>query len=340
METRPPTKHVVIIDGTKSRLADGHETNAGLLFKLLSEQEQPDGRTLFYDAGVQGHGLWNWVTIAAGIGINLSIRKAYAHLSEKYRTGDQVFLFGYSRGAYAVRSLAGMIDRLGLLKREDATDHNVRIAFRLYEEYEMTIRMQDFCDQCCHDHVHIEMLGVWDTVKSLGIDYPILARLAPMATEFHNHHLGPSVHNGFHALALDENREAYQPVFWDDDPRWQGHTEQVWFRGAHADIGGHVWRNSPSRLLANIPLVWMLERASICGLELPRGWQVKFPCDPNAEPYGNTRGVSRFFLFRAPRIVGRNKSESLHPTVEDLENYTPKAKFLETLPNLPVASAS
>ena len=97
-----PRNHIVIIDGTQSRMEDGHETNAGLLYKLLQETHDAKKQTLWYHPGIQGHGLWNWVTIASGWGINQTIRDVFSHLSSRYRPGDKIYLFGYSRGAYAV----------------------------------------------------------------------------------------------------------------------------------------------------------------------------------------------------------------------------------------------
>ena len=77
--------------------------------------------------------------------------------------------------------------------------------------------------------------------------------------------------NGFHALALHETREAYAPVMWEAPPDWEGHIEQVWFRGTHGDVGGQVVEFPAARPLANIPLVWMLTKLEACNLELPDG---------------------------------------------------------------------
>jgi uncharacterized protein (DUF2235 family) len=310
-----PRNHIVIIDGTQSRMEDGHETNAGLLYKLLDETNNPVEETLWYHPGVQGHGLWNWVTIASGWGINQTIRDAYAHLCSRYRPGDKIYLFGYSRGAYAVRSLAGMINVLGLLRREESYQRHVDKAFHMYECQDDMAAMEKFCDAYCYQHVQIEVIGVWDTVKALGIEYPLLSRLAPMATEFHSDRIGTHVRFAFQALALNETRTAYSPVLWEQQKGWEGHMEQVWFRGAHSDIGGHVWSFPKSRPLSNIPLVWMLERISKCGLSLPDGWHERFETDANAPKLGNKRGLAKYFLFRALREIGKHPSEYLHSSV-------------------------
>nr|WP_323777046.1 DUF2235 domain-containing protein [Amylibacter sp.] len=309
---RQPRNHIVIIDGTQSRLDQGEETNAGLLYKLLQETYDPASTSLWYHPGIQGHGFRNWVTIASGWGINQLIFDGYTQLAENYRPGDRIFLFGYSRGAYAVRSIAGMIGTVGLIRRANVTKSNLRFAFRLYESQAGKDARATFRSIHCHSDVPIEMIGVWDTVKALGIQYPLLTHLAPMATEFHTTTLGGSVKAGYHALALDEDRNAYAPAMWDIEPGWNGHLEQVWFRGAHADVGGHVYRYSAARPLANIPLVWMCEKAESHGLTLPEGWKSRFPCDENAPPVGARAGIGKFFLLRAPRKLGEKPGEAMH----------------------------
>lgn len=319
-----PRSHVVIIDGTQSRLQDGEETNAGLLYKLLEEARDEETTTLWYNPGIQGHGFWNWVTIASGWGINQTIREAYARLSSVYRPGDRIYLFGYSRGAYAVRSLAGMINRVGLLRQDKTIERRVSRAFNLYETNIPTQEAKEFCGENCHMAVNIEMIGIWDTVKALGLPYPLLTRLAPMATEFHNHSIGGDVRHGFHALAYDETRTAYSPTLWAAEPDWHGLLEQVWFRGAHSDIGGHVWRFPAARPLANIPLVWMLERVEDCGLKLPNKWRTRFPCDVNAPKNGDRRGIAKFFFLRKKRTPKPSHAQYIHHT---LANYLPTEKF-------------
>ncbi|MBR9865156.1 MAG: DUF2235 domain-containing protein [Rhodobacteraceae bacterium] len=309
---RAPKSHIIIIDGTQSRLHDGEETNAGLLYKLLQETHDPQNTTLWYHPGIQGHGFRNWVTIASGWGINQLIFDGYAQLAAHYQPGDRIYLFGYSRGAYAVRSIAGMIGRVGLVRQTNVNKANLRFAFRLYESQSTAHARAAFKSIHCHGDTPIEMIGVWDTVKALGIQYPLLTYLAPMATEFHSTTIGGSVKAGYHALALDEDRRAYAPVMWDTEEGWSGHLEQVWFRGAHGDVGGHVYRYPYARPLANIPLVWMCEKSEDHGLTLPEGWRARFPTDRNAPAMGARAGIGRFFLLRAPRELGKKPGESMH----------------------------
>ena len=327
--TRAKRRHIFIIDGTLSRIEEGDETNAGILYKLLSEGGQQATQTVGYDPGVQADGLMKWIKVAAGTGINDSILQGYATLCSRYRPGDSIMLFGYSRGAYAVRSLAGLIGRIGMLKAEEATQRRIYRAFRYYEAPTPSPAAKDFCDAYCHTSVDIELLGVWDTVKSLGLPYPILNRLAPMATEFHDHSLLNNTRNAFQALALDENRTSYTPLPWRIKNDYTGYVEQVWFSGAHADIGGQIISRPQARSLSNIPLVWMLQKAEQCGLKLPQNWQHEFPQNPVAPMHGPDRGNGRLFIARGPREVGLCSNESIHASVYDRmkarKRYKPRA---------------
>ncbi len=324
MPKRPRRTHVFIIDGTLSTLEEGKETNAGLLYKLLRESGAQVSQTVGYNAGVQAEGWRKWLHVAMGTGINHSIVEGYGTLCSRYEPGDKIMLFGYSRGAYAVRSLAGLIDRMGLLHRRHATERRILRAFRYYEADDESVQSRKFTSKFCHRDVEIEVLGIWDCVKALGLPYPILSYLAPMATEFHNDALGDHVRNGYHAVAIDETRVAYSPRLWQRDPQWDGHLEQVWFPGTHSDIGGHVWTRPQARGLSNIPLVWMLRKAQAHGLVLPEGWASEFPINIEAPSIGRYDGTSKLFIHRRARVVGACSSESLHPSVTQRQTAKPR----------------
>ncbi|OYW56594.1 MAG: hypothetical protein B7Z31_10370 [Rhodobacterales bacterium 12-65-15] len=307
--------HVVILDGTLSSLDPDQIGNCGILFRLLQELGHKANRRVYYEPGMQWEGWLRGLAIVQGRGIAPQIQRAYGWLASGYREGDRIFLFGYSRGAYAVRSLAGVIDRVGLLRREEATERAVKLAWRHYETAPDADATDKFSRSHCHSAAPVEMIGVWDTVKALGIRIPLLWMLAPDRHGFHNHHLGASIRHGYHALALDESRVAFEPVLWASTPGWKGAVEQVWFRGAHGDIGGQIGSYRPARPLANVPLVWMLERAEALGLILPEGWKDRYPCDARAPMVGSYRSFGKAFLWRRLRSVGKDPSEKLHPSV-------------------------
>jgi uncharacterized protein (DUF2235 family) len=306
--------HVIILDGTFSTLEAGMETNAGITFRLLKEKGVAGRRTVYYEPGLQWEGWRYAAAVAQGRGINPQIRRAYGFLASHYRPGDRIFLFGYSRGAFAVRSLAGVIDRVGLLKREHATERAVRLAWRHYRTDPARPAARAFARRFCHTDAEVQMLGVWDTVKALGIRLPLLWLLTEQRNAFHNHQLGPMIKHGFQALALHETRSVFEPVLWESDEASLGRIEQVWFRGAHGDVGGQIGTFRAARPLANIPLVWMLDRAESCGLSLPDGWRSRFPFDANAPMVGTNSGWGKLFLLRRKRVVGKDRSERIHPT--------------------------
>lgn len=310
---RAPQTHVVILDGTMSSLDEGAETNAGRAYKLLCEAT-PD-LSLYYEAGVQWRGLRSAPDVMMGRGINRQIRRAYGFLASRYRPGDKIFLMGYSRGAYAVRSLAGVIDQIGLLTAEHATERNIREIYRMYEAGVPSAEQASYVAQHCHPEAPIEMVGVWDTVKALGLRLPLFWRWSKDNHAFHNHDLGRSIRHGFHALASNETRNAYAPVLWDCPSDWPGRVEQVWFPGTHGDVGGQLGGFEAARPLANIALVWMLERAESCGLALPQGWRSRFEMDPLAPSVSTWRGFGKLFVVRRRRDVATTQCERLHHTI-------------------------
>ena len=306
--------HVIILDGTMSTLEPGCETNAGLTYKLMEEAAKQSRVSILYEAGVQWRNWSETLDVIEGRGINRQIRRAYGFIASRYRPGDRIFLFGYSRGAFAVRSLAGAIDQVGLLEAEHATERMIKQAYRHYECSPDSPAAKEFVKAYCHDAPPIELVGVWDTVKALGFRAPVLWRLSEERHAFHNHELGSTIRHGYHALAMNETREAYDPVLWTSPPGFEGQIEQVWFKGTHGDVGGQLGGFEDARPLANIPLVWMLEKAEMCGLPLPEGWKDRFPCEADAPSVGTTRGWGKFFLLRKRRVIGEDRSELVHHT--------------------------
>ncbi|MEM6478443.1 MAG: DUF2235 domain-containing protein [Pseudomonadota bacterium] len=312
---RGARKLVIILDWTLSSREVGQETNAGLAAKLLESQGQSD-LAVYYEAGLQWEDWGDTIGLMTGHGINGQIRRAYGWLASRYRPGDQIFLMGYSRGAYAARSLAGIIGRIGLLKSASATERNLRALYRLYCEPERWEAARAFAQRHCHDEAEIACVAVWDTVKALGLRLPLLWMLTDKLHAFHDHELGPHVRAGFQALALDETRRAYAPVLWRTGTSLPVRVEQVWFRGTHGDVGGQLGGRVASRPLANIPFVWLMERVAFCGIALPEGWQKAFPRDPDAPSIGPFAGWSKLFWNRWRRRVGTDPSEAIHPSAQ------------------------
>ena len=317
---RTPRSHVIIIDGTMSSLTPGFETNAGLSYNLISET---GAAWVHYEAGLQWHDWASTLEVLLGRGINDQIRRAYGVLASRYKPGDRIYLMGYSRGAYAVRSLAGVIEKIGLLQANHTTVRNIRQVYRHYQSGADGPFAGRFRALYCHDKVQIEVIAVWDTVRALGANLPLFARWTAAPQLFHDHRLGHSVKRGYQALALDENRQVFAPILWHSTDHWSGDLQQMWFRGCHADIGGQVGRAPACRPLSNIALVWVLSRVEACGLPLPDLWQTRFYRNSDAPSVGTWQGWGKLFWRRKRRAVGHDPSEQIYgedhrsPPVED-----------------------
>lgn len=227
-----------------------------------------DGRRqlLYYDSGVGT----NWYDRIrggiSGVGISTNILEAYRFLMEQYEDGDDIFLFGFSRGAYTVRSLGGLLRNSGLLHMDNL--HKLDDSYRLYrrrdkESHPRAIESELFRRTYSRE-VRVHCIGVWDTVGALGIpsrNFDIVNKL--LNVEFHDVDLSSRVDNAFQALAIDERRRAFEPCVWKkQDSACCQRLEQVWFAGVHSNIGGGYWDTG----LSDIALTWMMERAEECGL--------------------------------------------------------------------------
>ncbi|MBY4893257.1 DUF2235 domain-containing protein [Rhodobacteraceae bacterium N5(2021)] len=307
--------HVILLDGTMSSLAPGDETNIGLTYRLLMDLPRDAGVRIYYEPGIQWRGLRRAHEVMAGIGINRQICRAYAWLSASYRPGDRVILMGYSRGAYAVRSLGGLIDQMGLLRPEALNQARVEEIYELYRTGRDRTAVAEMTAAYCRADVPVTFLGIYDTVRALGIRYPLVWRFLPLPHPYHTHTLGPHIEVARQALALDETRVAYRPILWDTSGAEPGQSVvQMWFKGSHGDIGGQLNGRAEARPRANVALTWMLEEAEATGLRLPPDWRARFPADPDAPSVGNFTGFGKFFWERRRREVGRDASEVLHPS--------------------------
>ena len=287
--------HVVVMDGTLSSLEPGFETNAGLAYQLLKRSAGP-GVILHYQPGLQfdrSNFLASAWSVLTGSGLDWQIQTVYGALASRYQLGDEIFLIGYSRGAFAARSLAGLIDRVGLLRRDQATQRHVSMAYRHYRDGSDALRV--FAKEYCHLDVPITAIGVWDTVKALGLRVPGLWRMFEGKYQFHNHQISACVGAGFQALALDETRDTYRPEMWEDPPDRPVALQQVWFVGNHGDVGGQVMGSPQTRPLSNIPFVWMMQRLQEQGLPLPKAWTKEFVQDVHAPSTGNWSGLNWVF---------------------------------------------
>ena len=285
-----------------------------------------------------------------GLGISRNIDRAYEFLVQSYEPEDEIWIFGFSRGAFTARSLAGMIRDCGLLK----LTHIDRIgdAMALYRgRYNDTApdapRARIFRNTYSHEP-DIKFIGVWDTVGSLGVPgvHLWLARLLRIDWQFHDTTLSRSVKNAYQALAIHEKRSDFEPTLWQkqDWPEASGQTlEQVWFSGVHSDVGGGYVEEQ----LSDVALLWMIEKAKSRGL----GFREDFLSDPrwfapNPEgrlhdsfdfPFSWLDTLRRRKGNRTFKAKGTNTFESLHASVvERFKNHKDgwAPSFLAELQNL------
>jgi uncharacterized protein (DUF2235 family) len=271
-------KIIFCADGTWDS-AKSH-TNVYKLYKALITSA---GQMPFYDDGVgaSGNPIIKLVGGAFGTGLWAKIKEGYTKIAQVYEEGDEVFVFGFSRGAYTARSLAGMIMAVGL-PSQNFSDAMVDTAFDAYRD---KLNRADKLKPLAGDNLvipEIGMVGVWDTVGALGIPSGI-GGIDPLAYGFLDTSLHPDIKNACHALAIDERRAQFPPTLW-KGPAAPGQTlEQVWFTGAHSDVGGGEPDDLPgTTALSDITLGWIMAKASAAGLNFDPEIlkQYTMPLDP------------------------------------------------------------
>lgn len=328
----------VYLDGTWNSVDSN--TNVWRMRALTATKSKDDQPQLvYYSVGVNGvlGGMF-------GQGLDDNIRLAYEWLIENYNDGDEIFIFGFSRGAYTARALAGLIAIDGVLK----ADSPIGVA-ELFERYkkgnEETIwrlrEMQSSSDSAnlseqerwllkYSQPADVKMIGVWDTVGSVGLAAGDIAGISRSQFDYLQTGLRIHILNGYHALAIDEHRRAFAPTLWTvrhpkdpkaviARPRPQSAVEQRWFVGAHANVGGGY----ETDLLNQAPLRWLMKKAEALGLTFRS--EVELEGDsvtaPVADSYGKF-GYGIYHHISSPfyRPIGTEPEElddGTHPTVNE-----------------------
>jgi uncharacterized protein (DUF2235 family) len=290
-----PKRIIFCADGTWDKVRN--HTNVHRLFQAITKT--PD-QLAFYDDGVGTWGpLWRRLLGGAfGDGLFQKIKQGYKTIAQHYQPHDDLFIFGFSRGAYTARSLAGMIAICGL-PTADFDDPLVHTAFIAYRQRDPNRRAAILAtlDKYQLFDAKIKMLGVWDTVGSLGIP-ALWGGVDPQVYGFLDTTLHPDVLNAYQALAIDERRREFPPTLWQppSPPVPDRVLEQVWFCGAHCDIGGGY--HPPG--LSNLTLSWMIGKAKKLGLQIdPNIWS-----QSALAPLHNSWNI--FWGFPNPRTIPAN----------------------------------
>lgn len=295
---------VICCDGTGNEYGRNN-TNVVEIYSVAVKNEK---QITFYDPGV-GTGGWEYdeeagslkakADQATGEGLQKNVEDAYYFLMKCYEEGDKVYLFGFSRGAFTARALAGMLYKCGLLRPDN--DNLLEYASKIYntkDNKEIAGGFKATFSRSCPAY----FVGVWDTVESLVLN---------AGKKFYNYQLNPEVNYGYQALAIDEKRRDFPPCLWDETQKIAGQTiEQVWFAGVHSDVGG--WYDE--RGLSNTALRWMIDKASACGVEIDQSRTAQFQPNPHDVLHESYSG---FWVFRGSKVRKIPEGSLVHVSVDE-----------------------
>ncbi|UCC16931.1 MAG: DUF2235 domain-containing protein [Dehalococcoidales bacterium] len=258
---------IICYDGTSNEYRENN-TNVVRTFEAIIRDDRQIG---FYDPGVGtlsifGRRFGRLIGIALGLmfgyGIKRNIEDGYEYLMDTFEPGDRVFIFGFSRGAYTARALAGMVHQFGVLQKgsKNLIPYVSKMYFKKDKDKNfplITGFKTTFSNEC-----KVHLIGLWDTVGALGYN---------LSKRFTNLVLNPDIKFGFHAISVDEKRRPFKVVLWDEEDKVPGQViEQAWFPGVHSEVGGGI----PEKecLLPDLSFVWMMDKAAKGGLLLRDDW--------------------------------------------------------------------
>ncbi|AOT08387.1 DUF2235 domain-containing protein [Pseudoalteromonas luteoviolacea] len=292
----------------------------------------PDGvhQVVYYSEGVGTH--WGVDKILGGgfgFGLSQNVLRAYQFLVLNYQPGDEIYGFGFSRGAYTIRSVIGLINKIGLLPKDHA--FYMPEAYRLYRNTASDSEVEAFkAEHNCTD-VSIKFVGVWDTVGALGVPFDF--DFINGRYRFHDVSLTENIEHAYHALAIDEKRGPFKPAIW-TLPKGSNQTlEQKWFAGSHSNVGGGYSQDG----LANISLHWIKDRAKDHGLIFNEKF-LSYYRPYHLDEYRDSMSWLYKITERVRKLgIGKHTNESLHESVykriTDSDNYQPQnaMEFMEKL---------
>jgi len=296
----PTRRLVVCFDGTWNSPDKGkNPTNVVKLVRAIRNLD-PQGVTqaTFYDKGVGTAGGMDRITGGGlGAGLNANVVDGYRFLANNHEPGDEIYLFGFSRGAYTARSLAGLIGLCGML-HPSALGAGLKAALEVYQDKEQTrdAKRERIASLALpgNPRARIRCVGVWDTVGSLGIPGDLGRRLLGDRVYFQDVQLGTHIDVALHAVAIDEKRSAFAPTLWvspTGSPSPAQIVEQVWFPGVHSNIGGSY----DDARLSDIAFEWMVRRV---GATTDLAFDVAY-LDKEVQPSPEGKGVeSRTLLYK------------------------------------------
>ncbi len=324
------TKSIVICcDGTWNRPESDQDpsakpTNVLKMVRSIVPRTGGAEQVVYYDAGVGTGGVWDkWVGGALGAGVSDNIMQAYRFLVNNWAEGDKIYLFGFSRGAYTVRSLAGLINLFGLLNKNELKFfpciyryYRTEPARRINMDYEYLARSLQDSVNLAGRRPLIALMGVWDTVGALGVPLAGLRELSRRWVGFHDTQLSDTVEFAVQALAVDELRKPFAPDLWTQHPGSSEQREhydenrilQVWMPGGHSDIGGGFLETE----LSDLALEFMYDQATAHGLVVDREAEISTSADQQVVGQVHNLQANFYELFGDyERPIGAQQAEIL-----------------------------
>ena len=320
---------VICADGTWNRpeedLQKDFPTNVLKLARAIKPSVKNVKQHVFYDWGLGSY----HNTLSAGVtgrGIHKNILDGYRYIVQNYDPGDKIYLIGFSRGAYTVRALSGLINNCGILKRTDA--RLISAAWKIYKSPLFKNHPKGdastlFRKNHSHPTSNIHFIGVWDTVGALGIPFSLMG-LFEKHDEFYDTKMGANVAIARHALAIDEQREDFEPTLWSINKGVD--LKQVWFAGVHADIGGSYPPDKKTGFMASdTSLAWMLDEASKAGLQIEPHIQQSLTDGTKAKLHKSRNHVYRLKSPLHRPLIVSDKPIKIHPSVKS--RYLADSKY-------------
>lgn len=352
-------KNIVLCsDGTGNSANKGRGTNVFKLYEAVDTEGS--NQYAFYDDGV-GTERWKPVKIVAGafgLGMARNVRQLYASLCRVYKPGDSIYLFGFSRGAFTVRTLAGFILKIGVINNKNLTDEQLRKrikdAYDLYRNFaglppedqrnpkeqkkweRAEESVKSFRNDCCisnSETLQIRFIGVWDTVDAVGTPWDRLTKWLNKIFHFmfSDRTLSPRVYKGRHAVSIDDERRTFHPVMWNEPGAHEDQIKQVWFAGVHSNVGGGY----PKQGISLVALDWMMAEAEAEDLKFVDSVREGFRQiqNVNDKHYNSRTGLATYYAYK-PRDIEKISAKSeiekprIHSSVFDriaarTEGYAP-----------------
>jgi uncharacterized protein (DUF2235 family) len=263
----------------------GSPTNVVKMVRAIrSTDERGIPQVVFYDTGVgTGNALDRLVGGMLGVGLSENVKQTYGFLVDNYQPDDELFFFGFSRGAHTVRSLGGLIGLIGLLPKQHMDKFpQAWQYYRTPPEKRTKAQWNQFLERFPTDEqpkkTRIDFIGVWDTVGTMGVPIGPLRMIGQYKYRFHNTNLGDNVARAFQALAIDEHRRFFPPAIWKREAGLETRLKaygieqqilkQTWFVGSHSNVGGGY----PDAGLSDYAFRWMARQATDHGLGLDKAY--------------------------------------------------------------------